>query len=126
MFGIDDTSFREGPYFDFRHLNIKGKLLRPTSINAATAEVTCFPDYRLSESGRRSTHQEKAVGMISHRGNNYSATLHMPADVLGPILQMMIAGKYRYVLMEAEKSYRGEALVRHFRFAGAISDEDLS
>jgi hypothetical protein len=20
MFGIDDTSFREGPYFDFRHL----------------------------------------------------------------------------------------------------------
>jgi hypothetical protein len=39
---------------------------------------------------------------------------------------MMIAGKYRYVLMEAEKSYRGEALVRHFRFAGTISDEDLS
>ena len=47
MFGIDDTSFREGPYFDFRHLDIEGKLLRPTSINATTVKVTCFPDYRL-------------------------------------------------------------------------------
>jgi hypothetical protein len=39
---------------------------------------------------------------------------------------MMIAGKYRYVVIEAEKSFRGEALVRYFRFAGTISDEDLS
>jgi hypothetical protein len=126
MFGIDQTSFREGPYFDIRHLNIEGKLLRPTSINAAKAEVTVFPDCRLSESESRSTHQPKAVGVISNRGKNYSANLHIPADVLVPVLQMMIAGKHRYVSMEAEKSYRGEALVRHFWFAETISDDDLS
>jgi hypothetical protein len=126
MFGLDETSFREGPYFDCRHLQITGKLLRPTSINAAAACVTGFPDYRLSGSEQRSKHQPKNVGAISHRGKDYSANLHIPGDVLGPILQMMIAGKYRYVVIEAEKSFRGEALVRYFRFAGTISDEDLS
>jgi hypothetical protein len=74
---------------------------------------------------RNLTHQPKAVGAISHRGKSYSAHLHMPADALGPMLQMMIAGRYRYVLIEAHKSYRGEALVRHFGFAEAISDEDF-
>jgi hypothetical protein len=126
MFGLDETSFREGPYFDYRHLEIKGKLLRPTSINAATAEVTCFPNYRLSESGDRSKHQPKNVGAISHRGKEYSANLHIPADVLGPLLQMMIAGKYRFIVIEAEKSFRGEALIRNFRFSVTVTDEDLS
>jgi hypothetical protein len=33
---------------DFRHLNIKGKILQPNSIKTSVAELTCFPDHRLS------------------------------------------------------------------------------
>jgi hypothetical protein len=34
MFGIDTGRFSDGPYMDYRHLNIKGKILRPTSIGS--------------------------------------------------------------------------------------------
>jgi hypothetical protein len=83
MFGIGETSFREGPYFDFRHLEIDGKLIRPPSINATTVEVTCFPQHRLSESQDRSKHQPKAVGAISHRGKEYSASCTCPRTFSG-------------------------------------------
>jgi hypothetical protein len=39
---------------------------------------------------------------------------------------MMIASRYRHVVIEAEKSYRGEALVRHFRFTGSLDEDDLA
>jgi hypothetical protein len=110
MFGLGiKSTWSHEPYSDFRHLNISGKLLRPASINAGTVKVTGFPDYRLSESDERSRHTPKAVGAISHRAGEYSANLHLPADAFGLVLQMMLAGKYRYVVIEAEKSYRGEA-----------------
>jgi hypothetical protein len=38
----------------------------------------------------------------------------------------MIAGRYKYVLFEAEKSYRGEASIRHYRFAATLGEDDLS
>jgi hypothetical protein len=59
----------------------------------------CTPDYSLSESDGRSSHQPEFIGVISHRGDSYSARLRIPADVLAPVLQMMIAGKYRYVFL---------------------------
>lgn len=87
--------------------------------------MTCFPNIQLSE--RKSSDQPpKGVGWISHRGKDYNANLHMPTDVLSPVLQMMVAGRYRYVLMEAEKSFRGEATIRSYRFSGTLSDDDLT
>jgi hypothetical protein len=127
MFGLGiKTPWSDEPYSDSRHLEISGKLLRPTSINARTVKVTGFPDHGLSESSDRSRHTPKAVGAISHRAGEYSANLHLPADAFGLVLQMMLAGKYRYVLIEAEKSFRGEALVTHFRFSGSLDEDDLA
>ncbi|MDB5563757.1 MAG: hypothetical protein JWP84_323 [Tardiphaga sp.] len=126
MFGVAVTKFSSGPYDDFRHLVIEGAILRPKALAAAKARLTCFAEYRLVESERKSTDQPKAVGWISHRGKDYSANLHMPADVLNPVLQMMAAGKYRYVFMEAEKSYRGEAAIRLYRFSELLTEDDLS
>ncbi len=53
----------------------------------------------------------RPVGFLSHRGKDYSANLHMPADVLPLILQMLTTGKYRFVAFEAAKSFRGEAAI---------------
>jgi hypothetical protein len=59
-------------------------------------------------------------------GKDYQANLRLPADALGLVLQMMIAGRYRYVVIEAEKSFRGQAPVRHFRFTGSVDEDDLA
>jgi hypothetical protein len=37
----------------------------------------------------------KRVGVVYTRGKQYQANLCFPADVLGPLLQMLIAGRYR-------------------------------
>jgi hypothetical protein len=123
MFSIDRTSFRTEPYFDCRHLNINGRVLKPDNLRATNATLTCFPMHRLLES-ERSKDQPKCVGVISHRGKDYSANLHMPLDALTPVLQMLMGGRYRYVSMEANKSFRGEALIINYCFAETIDESD--
>jgi hypothetical protein len=49
-------------------------------------------------------------------GQGLSRQLAPSADAFRLVLQMKTAGRYRYVDMEAEKSFRGEAVVRRFRF----------
>jgi hypothetical protein len=66
--------------------------------------------------------ERKDVGVISHRGKDYSVNLMMPPDALALVIQMMLADKYRYVSIEAQPSYRGEALVHNYGFSGVISD----
>ncbi|MGM4885288.1 hypothetical protein AB8A20_07920 [Tardiphaga sp. 604_B6_N1_1] len=124
-FGVSHAKFSTGPYDDFRHLNITGKIVRPSALATAVVELTAFPDTRLNESERSSISQPKAVGWITHRGKQYSANLHIPADALGSVLQMLIAGRYQYVLMDASKSFRGEADIRHFRFSKTVTEDDL-
>jgi hypothetical protein len=51
--------------------------------------------------GRRSVSRHpdkgaaKRVDVVYIRGKQYQANLCFPADVLGPFLQMLIAGRYR-------------------------------
>lgn len=125
MFMIDETKFRTEPYFDCRQLNITGQLIKPKSSRDTQVEVTFFPTQSLSESERKS-HEPKSVGHITHRGKDYRANLHMPADILGPVLQMLIAKRYRFIFLTAEKSFRGESSVRGYRLSESIDDEDVS
>jgi hypothetical protein len=124
-FGLGCSKWSTDPYNDFRHLNIVGTLLRPLGISPSQAKLTVFPDNRLVESERQSQ-QPKAVGWISHRGKQYSANFHLPADALGYVLQMLLADRYRYVIMDAGKSFRGEADIRHYRFSGTVNEDELS
>jgi hypothetical protein len=129
MFGVvnDPGRFNDGPYTDYRHLEIKAKILHPTSIKASIAEVTCHPDYRLSESeDRRRREPSKAVGYVDHWGKDCRYSLRLPADAFGLVLQMMIAGKYRFLLIEADKSFRGGASIYHFTFSASLDEDDLA
>ena len=126
MFGLGHGKFSKGPYEDFRHINIVGKLLRPTNLSPASAEVMLFPYHHLVESEWKSTDKPKCVGWVTHRGKQYSANLLLPSDAMGPVLQMLIAGKYKYVFFEAEKSFRGEAGIRYYRFSGTVEEDELS
>lgn len=125
MFGLGHGKFSRGPYEDIRYISIVGKLLRPTNLSPTTVEVLLFPYHHLVESEWKSTDKPKAVGWVTHRGKQYSANLHLPADALGPVLQMLIAGKYKYLFFEAEKSFRGEASIRHYRFSGTMGEDEL-
>lgn len=69
MFGVSPTrDIDRGPYSDYRHVDLRGKLLQPAKTKAERAEVTLIPNHGLNESERKG-HEPQAVGSIQlHRG----------------------------------------------------------
>lgn len=69
MFGVSPLKDREGPYSDYRHLQLRGKLLRPAAIKAHEVELSFLPDRRLNE-GERERDTPLSVGSLHlHRGS---------------------------------------------------------
>jgi hypothetical protein len=52
-------------------------------------------------------------------------TLSMPADALSDLLAMMIAGRLRYAILEADRPHYGQGLVRFYRLASRHDEDDL-
>ena len=62
-FGINDPKHFDDPYSEYRHLQIVGRLLRPSSVTAQTVELTLIPDVRLNEINPRDV-KPHAVGSL--------------------------------------------------------------
>jgi hypothetical protein len=128
-FGIYKSKFHPGPYSDYRQVQLRGSLLGPKKIAAKVIapELRLSPQENLTETGRARITDPKHVGVVYTRGKNYQATLFFPADVLGPMLQMLIASRYRYVKIEVgELQDGGYSEVTTFYFSGKLDDDDLT
>lgn len=112
------------PYSDYRHLHIKGRLLRPTKMKVSDAEMTFMPDAEL-DWRERSKHEPKSVGIIQIYQGSFKPLLNMPNDALAPVLQMLIAGKFKYVTLSGDKPRYGHGLIRSYRFEMTMDDDGL-
>jgi hypothetical protein len=83
-----------------------------------TPKLSLVPQDNPTETGRVRISEPKHVGV---------AILFFPADVLGPILQMLIVDRYNYVKIEVgalqDGGYSG---VTAFYFSGRLDEEDLT
>jgi hypothetical protein len=122
LFGIDQAKVGHLPYWDSRALIVQGTILQP-ALKAPEATVRLSPSNALVGRELKSTQEAKPVGYISYRGNDYSAGLFMPSDAFNMVLQMFIADKYRFVIIDGEKCGSGEVNVHLFRFSKTIGDE---
>lgn len=123
-FGVNNVRHFDDPYLEFRHLNVRGKLLRPGGIKAETVELTFMPDKKLNEENRQH-HEPKAVGSLSLNKGVLQGLLPLPADALEPILQMLTADRFRYVVMDGTKLRYRQGLVRDFRLSETLDEDDL-
>jgi hypothetical protein len=89
-----------------------GKLLHPTF---DTIRRTLVPAEDNLDGDKRKDHTLKAVGSLSLRDSRLTGLLSIPKDALTPILQMSIAGRFKFVDMDAATLRYREALVRSFR-----------
>ena len=113
-----------GPYSDYRHLTVKGNLLRPLKSKAREVEISLLPSLQLNET-ERSKDEPNAVGSIdTHRGI-MKPLLSMPLDALDSVLQMLIANRFKYVVMNGEKLRYGRGSVTSYRFECTIDEDDL-
>jgi hypothetical protein len=116
----EDTQFA-----DYRHLLIRGTLLRPRKIKAETVELTFIPERGLAElkRGHDDAHP-RSVGSLNIQDTRLVGYLSMPTDALDPVLQMLIADRFKYVLLNGEAMRWRKALVRRYEFTAQHDEAD--
>lgn len=124
-FGVTKPPLREGPYGDYRHLVVKGKLLRPSKVKTETVELSFLPDQKLNEGRREHDPPPPSIGALSlHRGH-LSGVFGLPADALPLLLTMATAGHLRYVILLGAPFRYGHASIKNFRFEMKVEEDDL-
>jgi hypothetical protein len=112
------------PYHEHRHLQVKGRLLRPTGLKTDRVEVSLFPSINLEEA-RRKDLKPIAVGAIEAYPERLDANLGIPSDALAPILQMLIAGRFKFVVMRGAKFRYRSARLHSFSLGASLGEDDL-
>lgn len=56
----------------------------------------------------------------------FKPLLRMPSDAIAPVLQMLIAEKFKYVVLNGDKPRYGQGSVRSYRFEMKTTEDDLS
>ena len=122
-FGVNDVSVIDKAYLDHRSIEIEGPIVEPVAIKAKKAKVTLTPSDGLIEAAKQSKRrfgdrlgasseprEISPVGYVHYRSAEYSANLFFPSDMLQPILIMLWADQYKYVLFEAAKGGNDAAI----------------
>lgn len=110
---------------DYRHLLVRGTLLRPRRIAVESVELIFLPNVGPRELERQHDKPPpRAVGSLNIQGKTLSGYLSMPTDALGPVMQMLMPGVLKYVLLDGEPMRYRKALIRRYEIAGHYNDED--
>lgn len=123
-FGVSNMPEYDGPYDDYRHLNIFGKVLRPQKYAGEQIRVSFLPNEHLNR-GQREKSDPIAIGSIEARKGKMSAVVSMPADVLPALLTMATADQLRYIVMDGEKPRYGHGSLKSFRLDMTYDEDDL-
>lgn len=129
-FNIGDGKFTQGPYSDTRQILLNVRIEKPATIKAKDGLIRLFATDSLvgSEEKPRQTfidHETgkiKPVGRVWYSGKEYQGVLFFPGDMLGPLVTMLIAKKYRYLILVADETGR-ETIVNGFTLAEFHGDK---
>lgn len=112
------------PYHEFRHLQIRGRLLHPTGLKTDQFELTALPSYEL-DPGVRKQSTPLCVGSLDAYGERLTGLISIPADALPPILHMMIGERFKFIAIRGDRLKRRRALFRSFRLEMSIDADDM-
>ena len=113
----------EDPYHEFRHLQITGKLLRPAGLKTDAVQVSLLPSSEMSEE-RRKDYKPIALGALDLYPDMIKGSIGIPADVLAPILQMLIARELKFILLTGSKLRYRSARLTGLRLEMRLTDDD--
>jgi hypothetical protein len=114
----------DDPYREFRHLKIVGKLLQPAGLKTEIVHISLIPSSGMSEE-RRKNSSPMTLGAFEPRPDMIEGLISIPADVLSPILQMLISKKLRFVQLTGSKFYRRSAGLTGLRLDMHLPDDAL-
>ncbi|MGY3356290.1 hypothetical protein ACVWZK_002953 [Bradyrhizobium sp. GM0.4] len=111
------------PYHEFRHLQIKGRLLTPAGQKTDRAEISLLPSSDLEEK-RRKDLTPVALGSLTADPDGILGNIGMPWDALTPILQMLIAERFKFVLMRGTRFRHRSAKLNSLRLETKLTEDD--
>ena len=123
-FGVGNRRFNDGPYMDFRHLHLRGKLIVPSGIKTETVEVILMPN-SLQTNGRYDIAEPSSVGSVSISSGRFEALLTMPCDALVPVLQMLIAERFRFIDLRGGRMRYRSAKIKSYRLEMNMDEDDM-
>jgi hypothetical protein len=129
-FGINSQNYEDRRFADYRYLHIRGKAWRPRKIKADAVAIIFIPKSGFTEmEWHLDRLAPRGVGTIHIEGAKAAGTklagyLSMPANALGLVLQMLLGGRFKYLLLDGEPIRYRKAPIRHYHFAGQYHDED--
>lgn len=121
---LDTSKDPDDPYHEFRHLQITGKLLRPTGLKTDAVEVSLLPSNDMSEE-RRKDYKPIALGAFDLYPDRIRGSVGIPADALPPILQMLIAREFKFVLLRGSKFRYRSARLTGLRLEMRLTEDDM-
>jgi len=94
-FSLNMERLRIDPYHEFRHLQIKGRLMTPRGLKTDRVEISLLPSPGLVEEKRKEL-TPIALGSLGLGPEGVLGNIGIPWDALTPILQMLIAGRFKF------------------------------
>jgi len=125
-FSINVPKWDDRRYSDYRHLLMRGNLLLPTALKlkAETAELTFLPDIGAADLEQHDQTPPRAVGHLNVHDGRLTGGLSMATAALDPVMQMLIAGRLKYVVLDGEPMRYRQALIRHYQLVSHLDSED--
>ena len=112
------------PYHEFRHLEIRGRLLHPKGLRTDRIALTFLPSKDLDPEARKAL-RPLLVGSLDAYGDPITGLLSLPEDALPPILQMMIADRFKFFVGHGTRFSHRRATLNGFRLQMKIDADDL-
>jgi hypothetical protein len=124
-FGANDPGDIDGPYWDYRHLHIRCKLVSPKLKQTNRIELHLLPFHDLDESPERGKQEPTKVGTLELIKGNFTGSLFIPFDVLAAALQMMASNHWRFIVLASDSFQSGRASVRSYQLQRTLDEDDL-
>lgn len=112
------------PYREFRHLQIRGRLLHPKGLKTNRVEITLLPSHEMLPKARKDR-KPRCAGSLDVYDDRIAGLVSIPIDALPPILQMLIADRFRFVAMRGPRFRYRQALCNSFRIEMKLNPDDL-
>ncbi|WP_354264814.1 hypothetical protein [Bradyrhizobium sp. GM2.2] len=99
-------------------------MLRPTGLKTDRAEISLLPSPELV-GDRRKEFEPIALGTLDVRTDVIYGNIGIPWDALTPILQMLIADRFKFVLMRGTRFRHRSARLNSLRLETKLSENDI-
>jgi hypothetical protein len=110
------------PYHEFRHLQVRGRLLHPKRLRTDRIDLTLLPSRDLDPEERKAL-RPLGVGSLDGCDDPITGLLPVPMDALPPILQMMIGERFKFVVTHGTKFSHRRATLHGYRLEKLDPDD---